>query len=233
MTELVMIFVGGLLGAGHCVGMCGPIALSIGTPAPAWSLNLLRQLVYSAGRLFTYAVIGAVAGYAGMRLTSSVATLVNVQAVLAIVAGVLLIVQGMLAAGIVSIPVRRNLPACLAPGLLGAFLRRPQLRAAFLAGMFTGFLPCGLLYAYVALAASAGSLVGGSARMAAFGLGTVPLLVAMGSSGSLLGVTARQRALRIAALFVIATGVVSILRGAGYIGWEGGELAASCPMCAK
>ncbi len=233
MMELAMIFVGGLLGSGHCVGMCGPIALSVGTPAPGWTSNLLRQVFYSGGRLFTYAVIGAVAGYAGMRLSSSVATLVNVQAGLAIVAGLLLIVQGMMAAGIISIPVRRHLPACLAPGLLGTFLRSPRAESAFLAGVFTGFLPCGLLYAYVALAASAGTLAGGSARMVAFGLGTVPLLVVVGNTGSLLGVKARQRALRIAACFVIVTGGVSLLRGAGYLGWHGSELAASCPMCAK
>ncbi len=157
--------------------------------------------------------------------------LVNFQAVLAIVAGVLLIAQGLISAGVLSLPKRKHLPSCLTPGLLGNFLRQPRLSGAFLAGVFTGFLPCGLLYAYVALAASAGSMFGGLTRMSVFGAGTVPLLVTVGAGGSLLGLTARQRALRIAACFVIATGVVSILRGTGYIGWTAGDLASGCPMC--
>ncbi len=66
MTELAMIFVGGLLGGGHCVGMCGPLVLAIGAPAPDWTANVRRQLAYSVGRIFTYAVVGAMAGYAGM-----------------------------------------------------------------------------------------------------------------------------------------------------------------------
>ena len=231
MMELALIFVGGLLGSGHCVGMCGPFVLAIGAPAPRWTANVLRQLVYSIGRIFTYAVVGAIAGYAGMRMAGRMATIVNVQAVLAIFAGMLLIFQGLLSAGVISLPTRKHLPACLAPGLLGTFLRQPQLGGVFLAGVFTGFLPCGLVYAYVALAASAGTLVGGLTRMAVFGAGTVPLLVAVGAGGSLLGLTARQRALRLAACFVIAMGVVSLLRGAGYVGWAGSDLAAGCPLC--
>ncbi len=110
-------------------------------------------------------------------------------------------------------------------------MREERLRGAFLAGVFTGFLPCGLVYAYVALAASSGSAVGGLTRMAAFGAGTAPLLVAVGTGGSLLGLTTRRRALRVAACFVIAMGVVSLLRGVGYVGAPAGELAAGCPLC--
>ncbi len=152
---------------------------------------LRRQLVYSSGRIFTYATVGAVAGYAGMRLAGRMSAVVNMQAVLALVAGGMLIVQGLLSAGVISWPRHRRLPACLAPGLISAFMREERLSGAFLAGVFTGFLPCGLVYAYVALAASAGSAAAGLAHMAAFGAGTAPLLVAVGTGGSLLGLTTR------------------------------------------
>ncbi len=67
--------------------------------------------------------------------------------------------------------------------------------------------------------------------MAAFGAGTVPLLVAVGAGGSLLALTTRERALRIAACFVIAMGVVSLARGAGFLSAPTGEVTAGCPMC--
>ncbi len=130
MIDLAMIFIGGLLGSGHCVGMCGPIALTVAGPAPHWLPNLRRQLVFSGGRIFTYATIGALAGYAGMRLTGRVSTLVNLQAVLAVIAGLLLIGQGLVSAGLISWPRSKYLPACLAPGLLGTFLRDQRLTGA-------------------------------------------------------------------------------------------------------
>jgi hypothetical protein len=231
MIELVMICIGGLLGSGHCVGMCGPIVLTIAGPTPHLLNNLRRQFVFSFGRIFTYTVIGAMAGYAGMRLAGRVSTLVNLQAVLALLAGALLIGQGLTSAGLLSWPRSKRLPACLAPGLLGAFLRDQSLGGALLAGVFTGFLPCGLVYAYVALAASSGTAFGGLTRMAAFGLGTVPLLVAVGAGGSLLTLTTRERALRLAACFVIAMGVVSLARGAAFLTMPAGDVAAGCPMC--
>ncbi|HEY4308461.1 MAG TPA: sulfite exporter TauE/SafE family protein [Pirellulales bacterium] len=231
MIELAMICLGGLLGSGHCVGMCGPIALSVAGPKPHWISNLRRQLIFSCGRIFTYAVVGAMAGYAGMRMSGRVSTLVNLQAILAVLAGVMLIGQGLVSAGFVSWPHSKRLPACLAPGLLGAFLRDQRLGGTLLAGVFTGLLPCGLVYAYVALAASSGTALGGLMRMTAFGAGTVPLLVVVGASGSLLTLTTRERALRIAACFVIAMGVVSLARGAGFLSTPAGEVAAGCPMC--
>ena len=68
MIELPLLFTAGILGSTHCLGMCGPFALAIGSQAPGWKSNLLRQLVYSAGRIFTYASLGAMAGFGGWRL---------------------------------------------------------------------------------------------------------------------------------------------------------------------
>jgi uncharacterized protein len=230
--DLPLIFLGGLLGSSHCIGMCGGFALSIGGTAPSLAHNLRRQAVYSCGRIFTYVCGGALAGYGGMRLADRASEWVNVAACLAVAAGLLLVWQGLLAAGVL----RRRVPAasvmpCLGGSLLATFLRSPGLRHIFLAGLFTGLLPCGLVYAYLALASSTRGLLLGVATMALFGLGTVPLMVLAGASGSLLSLAARRRLLQVAAWCVVATGCLAIARGLGFLHVAGIWIAAGCPYC--
>ncbi len=77
----------------------------------------------------------------------------------------------------------------------------------------TGLLPCGLVYGFLALACSTASLPRGAATMAAFGLGTVPLMVLTGTGASLVSMVTRRRLLRFAAWCVVLTGIVSLARG--------------------
>lgn len=232
MSELALIFVGGLLGSSHCLGMCGSFALSIGAGAAGMRVNLFRQAAYSGGRIFTYAVLGAMAGFGGMRLAQTASPLVNVQALLAILAGALLILQGLLAGGVLS--PRGGLArqgACLAGSMFAAFLARPGLGTAFVAGMLTGLLPCGLVYAFLALAASAGGMAAGLLLMAAFGAGTVPLMVIAGCGGSLLSLAARRHMQRAAAWCVVLTGAISVARGMGFLSFSAAVASQGCPFC--
>lgn len=197
-----------------------------------WRVVLGRQLVYSAGRIGTYSFLGAVAGFAGARLVASVPGIVNAAAILSIVAGLLLVGQGLVSAGLV--PWRTGVagsPCGMVP-LLRTYLTSPSTLGVFLAGVATGFLPCGLVYAFLALAASTGRLELGLATMTLFGLGTVPLMVATGFGGQLLSLTTRRRVLRIAAVCVVATGVLTIVRGAGFLGTDANTEPA-CPFCAE
>lgn len=231
MIEWPLLMVAGLLGSAHCLGMCGPFALAIGTAAPAWRANLWRQGCYSAGRIFTYAVLGAGAAYGGLRLAVALAAWVNVPALLAIAAGVLLVVQGLFAAGV--LPKRAVAAAAACPGAAGlrALLTARGSTEVFLAGLFTGLLPCGLLYGMLALAASTHDVVRGLGTMVAFGLGTVPALVAAGLGGGLLGIAARRRLHAAAAWCLVLTGVISVARGAGFLTWPGAT-PAGCFICA-
>ena len=77
MIELPLVFVAGILGTAHCLGMCGPFALAIGAGASGWRGALGRQFAYTAGRVFTYGVLGAIAGYGGARLTQSLPAIVS------------------------------------------------------------------------------------------------------------------------------------------------------------
>lgn len=233
MTILPLVFLGGLLGSSHCIGMCGPLALALGTNQSKLRDNLLRQLVFSAGRIFTYGFGGAAAAFTGWWLASRPLPLINMQAVLSIVAGVSLVLLGLSTAGVLpALSIRwLSAPPCTSARWIKTLLTGRGPVSALLAGVFTGFIPCGLVYAFLAYAASTGSVFRGWLTMVAFGLGTVPLMVLAGVGGTALSLSARTRALRIAAWCVVLTGVISIARGAGYLGWVGEVTAASCPFC--
>jgi sulfite exporter TauE/SafE len=231
MLEWILVLGGGLLGSSHCLGMCGGFALAIGASASGTRANVNRQVAYSLGRIFTYVCLGAAEGYGGLRLVRGVPEYVNAQAMLAVVAGSLLIVQGLLATGWLPLGRGRAGGPCLAGGILQGFLTAPGPRNVFLAGMFTGFLPCGLLYAYLSLAAATSDVVSGGLLMALFGLGTTSLLVGLGCGGTLLGLGARKRMLRIAAICVIVVGTVSIFRGAGFLPVSDDRAPARCLFC--
>jgi sulfite exporter TauE/SafE len=253
MIELPLIFVAGVLGTAHCLGMCGPFALMIGGGSRSWFGALTRQAAYTSGRLFTYAVLGAVAGYCGARLDVLVPSFVNIPAALAIVAGVLLAYQGLHAAGWLPQSAgtrlgsllftwgshRNRLPTtptpaggCLAGPIFGQFLRQPDAAGVFLAGLITGLLPCGLLYGMLALATSTHSLPLGALTMVVFGLGTAPALILAGLSGRVVGMATRRRLFAAAAWCLILTGFISVVRGVSFLS-VGGQSAAGCPMCQK
>jgi sulfite exporter TauE/SafE len=230
MIELPLVFVAGILGTAHCLGMCGPFALMIGGGSQTWSGAAARQTSYTAGRVFTYAVLGAAAGYCGSRLETMLPGFVNIPAILAIVAGVLLVWQGLQAAGWIPALSSRIGTPCLASGLFSHFLRQPGSTGVFLAGVFTGLLPCGLLYGMLALATSTHSLTLGATTMVVFGLGTAPAMILAGLSGRLVRLATRRRLFAVAAWCLILTGFVSVARGVSFLSISN-QMPAGCPMC--
>jgi uncharacterized protein len=213
MTELVSVFILGLLSSAHCLGMCGGFVVTIGATRQPIGPLALRQLVYSFGRVTTYAFMGAIAGFSGLYLSRFDSTLVTMQQVFSIVAGVMMLAIGASVLGLFRLPVLKSLGvgSLFAP-LFQQLLSAKGTHGFFLAGIANGFLPCGLVYAFVAKAVASGSMVDGLSIMIAFGLGTVPAMVAMGCSGQLIGHAARHRILQVAACLVIVAGVVTIVR---------------------
>ena len=230
MIEWPLILGSGMLGAAHCLGMCGPFALAVGAAAPNWRANLWRQGWYSAGRVFTYAVLGSAAAFGGRWLTGRLGLWANIPALLALVAGGFLVVQGLLAAGVLPKKGVGGIAACPGAAAFKALLGARATSDVFLAGLFTGLLPCGLLYGMLALAASTGSVLAGLATMVIFGLGTVPAMIAAGLGGSVLGVATRRRIHAVAAWCLVLTGLVSLARGAGGLSF-GPEQEPGCPFC--
>lgn len=233
MSDWPLVFLGGLLGSSHCVGMCGGLALTVGLGTNGFWNNASRQLVYTLGRVCTYSFGGAVAGFGGLWLSRRNSTLINVQATLCVVAGTLLALQGLWSTGLVPRLARWSGVAspCPARSFFREFLAKPGCTAAFLAGLLTGFLPCGLVYAFLALAASSGSLLRGSTTMLLFGLGTGPLMIVTGIGATALSLAARRRVLQFAAWCVIVTGLLSINRGLDWVQIPGVDPLPKCPHC--
>lgn len=229
MIEALLIIAGGLLGSGHCIGMCGGFALTLGSHATSSWRNLACQCVYATGRVFVYTFAGALVGFGSWQLGRAGLGLIQVQAGLSIVAGLLLIAEGAFSTGLVPRPFTSK-AGCPGVNVFATLLRAPNLASVFVGGMVNGLLPCGLVYAYLALAASAGNLFAGAGIMALFGLGTLPALILTGMSGSLLSLAWRQRVFRVAAYCMILTGVLAVSRGAAAItSTQDGE--PTCPYC--
>ena len=108
MTPWWLNMMGGLLGSSHCIGMCGGFAAIIGMRTKSLAGNFRDQMVYSLGRLSSYATLGGVAGFAGKRIASALPSVINVPALLCLIAGVFLIsfMKGNVATGT---PSRRRL----------------------------------------------------------------------------------------------------------------------------
>ena len=188
--------------------MCGGfVAAFQGIPirkagAPRWR----RLLGYNAGRITSYALAGAVAGVLG----GQIAGLLEAQSALYVVANVMLIAIGLHLAGVTSLsplerlgtPLWRRLQPFAATAMAG--------RSAYAAGLLWGWIPCGLVYGALAAAAFAGSAPGGAFAMAAYGLGTLPWLMAGGVAFNWL----QKRATRaVAGATVLAFGVYGLAHG--------------------
>lgn len=209
-VSLVVPFLGGLAGSLHCVGMCGgfPLALRAGGP------GVQRQLLYNAGRVYTLAVFGALAGGAGAAVVAT-GPLHVMERVLAIGGGAVIIVAGLETLGLL-----RWRPTFAAPivqasvgRLLGGAMRSPSPFAPLALGVFNAFLPCQLIYAFVAQAVATGSALGGTAVMIAFGCGTMPAMLALGTARLPAHPGLRASLVRASGVLVVGFGLFTLLRG--------------------
>ncbi|MEL7534672.1 MAG: sulfite exporter TauE/SafE family protein [Bacteroidota bacterium] len=174
----------GLLGSLHCMGMCGPIALSLPAKGSLWKI-LPGRLLYQSGRIMGYSLLGAVAGLLGLG-----AGLAGLQQGISITLGIVLILGILLASNWESRLIRL-------PGLDKVFNKlyrqmRKLLQAAstpqmFQLGILNGFLPCGFVYLGLAGALNMESYGQSVSYMALFGLGTLPLMLVMSLAGGIVG----------------------------------------------
>lgn len=189
MTPYLLIFLAGVAGSMHCVGMCGGFACAIGGDARGPAASVLRHLVYNFGRLSSYAFIGAMAGYAGFLLVGMAgdnnSAVMAAQRALAGVSGVLMIYIGLQFLGLFK--TARAQWQWAGVDLLAQALRKlvrtPGAGAPLVLGVLNGLLPCPLVYAFAAQAAVGGGPLPGLLTMVAFGLGTFPAMLAMGGIG--------------------------------------------------
>lgn len=218
MSDLMAAFVIGFLGSLHCIGMCGGIsgALTAAIDQGARhrkSVLLGYQLLYSIGRIFSYACAGFIIGLAGATAYHQWA--MEGPSWLRIFAGVMMILLGLYLSGWWRILSRleqlgTHLWKRISP-LSKRLIPVDHPCKAIALGMLWGWLPCGLVYSALAWSLGSGSGVSGAVLMISFGLGTLPALVSLGTFSQLLQNLARATHTRsIAGLFLIAFGLWTI-----------------------
>ncbi|TBU93515.1 sulfite exporter TauE/SafE family protein [Stutzerimonas kirkiae] len=204
MTELLPLMLSalvlGLLGGGHCLGMCGGLmgALTMAIPPQQRARRFGLLLGYNIGRVLSYALAGFILGLAGWALANG-----PLASAMRIVAGLLLIAMGLYLAGWWSGLTRveaigKGLWKLIQP-LASRLLPVSSLPRALLLGGLWGWLPCGLVYSTLLWAASQGDAVDSALLMLCFGLGTWPVLLATGLATERLGAFLRNRGVRMAA----------------------------------
>jgi len=212
-------FVAGLAGgAGHCVAMCGPIVASLGLAAPAGQGTLVaaaRTLPYHLGRVTTYGLLGAVMGLTGS-FVNVAGRLAGLSEAVAVLAGALMVLFGLGATGL-SGPLERATAGWTARLTRGAraLLGGGAATPLYPLGLALGLLPCGLSWTAFLGAAATGGPVPGLLAALAFGLGTVPGLLAAGLLAAAFGQRARGLLSRIGGLIVALLGLSFLLRGLG------------------
>jgi sulfite exporter TauE/SafE len=205
--EYATAFVLGLVGSLHCAGMCGPLALALPQAGNRVAGYCAGRLAYNCGRVATYCTLGLVFGLLGQTLL-----LAGVQRWLSIALGVMLLI-GLFASRKLALwrPITGLVERVKAN--MSSLLRRRSFAALFLLGLLNGLLPCGLVYVAGAGATATGSLAGGSIYMAAFGLGTTPMMLAISLSGKLVPFSLRLKLLKAVPLAVFLLASLLILRG--------------------
>lgn len=209
-------FLAGVFGGVHCLGMCGGVssALVFGlAPEKRQSgASLMPYLtLYNLGRVTTYTVLGALIGWLGMQGGEVIADYQGWQ-VLRVVAGLLMVAMGLYLGGwwfgLLTLeklggytwhwlePVRKKVMPVRTPA------------QAYLFGAIWGLLPCGLVYTMLIWSLAAGGAVEGAGFLLAFGLGTLPLMLAIGLGAHGLAEKLRSRSWRsVAGATVIAFGL--------------------------
>lgn len=221
----ILLSTGFLVGFGHCIGMCGPIVVSL-------SLNLKGQrtwvphLFYNAGRVVTYSVLGGIMGLSGS-FTIVVSNISAIQKGVMIFAGLIIILMGLAMSGF--IPLGRIFGDYYNPqGLITRGFQKltasESMISYFPLGLLLGLLPCGPVYTALIASARNGMEAGspieafgvGMGIMLAFGLGTIPALLLVGRLSNLKWLKSREIIYKFGSILMIIVGVYFVIQGIRY-----------------
>jgi sulfite exporter TauE/SafE len=216
----------GLVTSVHCVAMCGSLVLTYAvkddTTGP-WYRRMMPHAAYQSAKIVSYVVVGVLLGLVGAALD-----LGGVRGWVTIAAGLFMVLLGINMTGRFPILARLTLRP---PRFLKTALSKTRRKAAADAesgtesvatpvtfGLLTGLMPCGPLQAAQLAAAGAGSASAGALTMLGFGLGTAPLMLGFGTVSGMLSARFKQRMLTVAALVIVALGLVMLNRGLLIVG---------------
>lgn len=237
-----MLFVIGLITSVHCIAMCGGINLSQCIPRGDRSAEQGSRLstfrpafLYNLGRVISYTVIGAILGFAGYLFGGgepNAGLPAFAQGILKIAAGVFMVIMGTNMLGL--FPWLRKLQ----PRMPKMFARkigaeRAKSKSPLIVGLLNGLMPCGPLQSMQIVALASGNPFAGALSMFLFSMGTVPLMLGLGSAVSALGSRFTQKVMRVGAVLVVVLGLAMLSQGGSLSGLlpPGTLLAAILGLC--
>ena len=214
---LLYLSTGFTIGFGHCIGMCGPIVVSLTLNLKERSI-LAPQLLYHLGRIITYAILGGIVAAAGS-LTMVAANIESIQKSVMIFSGALIMLMGLAMAG--WIPFGKIFGDHSSPGgiISKGFAKLLRIKSTMVY-LPLGLLPCGSVYTALLGAARTGmegntvyhGLLTGMGLMAAFGLGTVPALFLVAKLADLRWLKSRAIIYKAGAVLMIVAGLIFIVK---------------------
>jgi sulfite exporter TauE/SafE len=220
--DLIIILTTAFLGSvGHCIGMCGGIVIAYSSTKLDQKTSYWQQtfahLSYNLGRVSTYAVLGALFGFAGKVLAFTPTT----KGVLFVLTGILMILAGLSLIGNLKFLNSAEWSVSKYTWYQKNFrklMSDKSYKSFYLLGLLNGIIPCGLVYSFAIIAASTADPLAGALVMATFGLATIPALFFLGfitkflQKGSL-----RNTMMKLAALLVIVYGGITFYKGYHFI----------------
>jgi sulfite exporter TauE/SafE len=199
-------FVLGLSSSFHCVGMCGPLLLAVPTRASN-NYQWLEIIIYHAARIFTYALLGILVGFAGWRLQVA-----NLQQFFSLTIGVILLIYVFAGRFFADASWLLAFNKMIF-SFFGFAAKQKGQWGTLLLGVANGLLPCGMVYIALTGAMATAKISDAATFMLLFGVGTLPLLFVFNFYGVRLQAAVKQRIKLIAPLLIIIMGLLLILKG--------------------
>ena len=203
-------FVMGFAGSLHCIGMCGPLALSL----PVLHLNDRSRFwggfIYNVGRIFSYLVLGFIFGSFGNIIIAT-----RWQSSISLILGIIILFYLITPKKYFHLsPANKlNKPFFFLRQQLGRLFHSKKQSSSFAIGILNGFLPCGLIYLALSSAILTANSVSGGMFMLFFGLGTFPAMFATVMMGNYLNQNIRFKIRRAIPIMLFFMAVLLILRG--------------------
>ena len=209
---IITAFLIGMLGSFHCVGMCGPIALSLPLANENALQKILGVLLYNFGRVVTYSLFGLLFGLIGKS-----SALFGFQQWLSVILGLLVILFILLPKRLSSFK-HNNFILKFFEKLrssLGRLFAQKNFSSLFSIGLLNGLLPCGLVYMAGAAAVVSSDVLNSIVFMAFFGLGTLPMMCSIAFFGNYISINLRQKIRKAYPYMMTLLACLLILRGMG------------------
>jgi uncharacterized protein len=210
---LYSAFIFGLISSFHCIGMCGPIAMMLPVDRSNEAKKITQIITYHIGKLIAYGILGLIFGLLGRSFY-----LAGMQQQLSIIVGILMIMVAVIPEKVFakynfSKPVYRIITKVKSS--LGQQFKNKSYKSLFTIGLLNGFLPCGMVYVALFGAIAMQNITLGIGYMLLFGLGTIPMMVAVVYASGLISFSFRGTIQKAIPLVAVIIGMLFIIRGLG------------------